>query len=415
MATTAQSPRPPAVVLGDLSLVRPLGRASIPIVLAALGPRDVASRSRYVVEHREVPGFDPPDLERSAAILLDLGAELAGAAGRRVPLFYNSDKHLELIYRHRSRLAAHYLFLLNEEDTAWALHDKSRFYRLCERAGVLVPRTLQSAADLDARLAEIETPVLVKPKLKTSWRRIQRELLGSDSKARVFPSGAALREHPAFPRYKDEIIVQEYLAGDASRLCSFHGFADERGRVLASYTGRKIRTYPMFAGESSFVELTRSPELTARGREVVERLGLRGVFKIDFLHDERTGRFYTLEINARYNLWNELGAVNGVNLPAIAYDWLVDGREPAAEPEAMATHRWLDLYRDYQAFRDERRRGALSLVAWLTSIADPNIVYETFAWSDPRPFATWLADFVRERVEPPRRRPQAPRGDAPQP
>jgi hypothetical protein len=57
---------------------------------------------------------------------------------------------------------------------------------------------------------------------------------------------------------------------------------------------------------------------------VLARLGVPGVAKLDFKRDD-PGRLHLLEINARFNLWHDPGAVAGVNLPAtVCY-----GRSPS--------------------------------------------------------------------------------------
>lgn len=390
--------RPPAVVLGDLNLIRPLAMGGIPVVLVAPRPNDAAIRSRHLTAHYVIPGLNEPHLEQPAARLLELGAAMRLALGRRVPLFYSSDKHLELIYRHRPQIEERFLVLLNEEETALSLHDKERFYLLTERLGIPAPRTLRSGADLERRLGALQEPLLVKPKRKTAWRRIQQDLLAGSGKAMVFATRAELLADPAFARHEDDVIIQEYIPGGVDRLVSFHGFCDRGSRLLASYCGRKIRTYPSFAGDSCFIELVKDEAVAAAGRAIVEKLGLRGPFKIDFIRDERTGNLCTLEINARFNLWNHLGAVNGVNLPLIAYDYLVHDRAPARDAGYEPRCKWLNFYSDYRAFRERHQVGELGLGSWLASIADPSIVHETFAWRDPAPFMQWLGEAIRAKL-----------------
>ncbi len=391
--------RPPAVVLGDLSLVRPIAMAKIPVILATSEADDLALRSRVLAGHRVVSTFvEPEGRARCAEELVDLGRRLQRRLGRKVPLFYNSDKHLELLYQHRAALSDAFLMVLNDEDVAWALHDKERFYALTERAGVRAPKTLQAGDDIERARGTLKGAVLVKPKRKNAWNEIKRDLFDGEGKARVFATMDELLSHPHFARFKDELIVQEYLDGAVSSLVSFHGFIDPNGKVLASYAGRKIRTHPSFAGESCFIELVHAPDVEAEGRNVVKRLGLKGPFKIDFLRDERTGTFYTLEINARFNLWNHLGAADGINLPAIAYDYLVDGRAPREEPRYTARHRWVNFYRDFQAYKELHERGELRLGNWLGSLASPRVVHETFAWNDPAPFLLWAGDYVRGKL-----------------
>ncbi|WP_437643496.1 carboxylate--amine ligase [Sorangium sp. So ce362] len=384
--------RPPALVLGDITLVRPHGMVGTPVIVATTDPADRVLCSRHVSAACLVPGFEEANRDASAAILLRLGERLHAALGRRIPLFYGTDPQLELIYRHRRALAQHFLFLLNEEDVCWSLLDKEGFYGLCEARGILAPRTLRPGGDLTG----LRDPLLVKPRRKSAWAEIQHELLGGVGKARLFSTRAELLAHPHFARLEQDLIVQEHIACDVVDLVSFHGFADERGELLAWFCGRKLRTYPAFAGESAIVEVTGDEAVAAVGREVAGKLGLKGPFKIDLARDARSGALYTLEVNARYTLWNHVGAAAGVNLPRVAYDYLALGRRPAAPPRAAPGHRWLDVYRVYRAFREQR--GGASLASWIGSIAGAHTLYDAFAWDDPRPFARWVSSFLTRKV-----------------
>lgn len=390
--------RPPALVLGDLTLVRPHGMAGIPVIVGTTDPYDVTLHSRYVSGHVVLPGFEGPDIERSAVALLELGARLADASGGRVPLVYGTDQQLELLYRYRNELARYYLFLLNDERLGWALHDKARFAALCGERGVLTPKTADPGDDAAGALAGLRSPLVVKPKCKAHWAELKAELFGGEAKARAFATRAELLAHPAFARHARALLVQELVDCDTGGLCSFHGFADAEGKVLASFAGRKVRTFPEFAGESSLIELTDDPAVVSAGRAAAEALGLRGPFKIDLAFDRASGRYYTLEVNARYTLWNYLGAVHGVNLPAIAYEYLVEGQPPAALPTYAPTYRWLNFYRDAQAFREARPRGRLAAAAWASSLSPRRLVYELFAWTDPEPFLRWAGRAVARKA-----------------
>jgi predicted ATP-grasp superfamily ATP-dependent carboligase len=112
---------------------------------------------------------------------------------------------------------------------------------------------------------------------------------------------------------------------------------------------------------------------------------------MDFKQDARTGRWYLLEVNARFNLWQYLGAANGVNLMATAYQFLLDGNRPEPATSRDDT-RWLSFELDRRAYRELRAEGRLGLVRWLASIAFARKVYNVFAWSDPGP---WLSFWWR--------------------
>ncbi|WP_197041149.1 carboxylate--amine ligase [Chondromyces apiculatus] len=366
--------------------------AGIPVILATRDPDDISRHSRYV----QATTVLPAERDQGAAALIALGDRLCAALGRRALLVYGSDKDLDLIYHHRKELADRFLFVLNDEELAWSLLDKERFSRLCVAAGVRAPRTLDPSEDLSA-LASMREPLLIKPRRKTAWKDIQRELFGGHAKARVFATRRDLLDHPSFARLRGELLIQEHIEGATSDLLSFHGFADTDGNLLASFCGRKVRTFPAFAGESSLIEVAHDDEVDAMGKDVTARLGLKGPFKIDLIRDAHTGMLYVLEINARYTLWHYVGAASGVNLPVIAYDLLVHGRRPETSLRPEARRRWLNFYRDWLAFREQRDEG-LTLGAWLLSVARPGTVYEAFAWRDPAPFARWASSAVARKV-----------------
>jgi predicted ATP-grasp superfamily ATP-dependent carboligase len=389
----AKRGRPPAVIAGDLTLVRPLGWHGIPVIAAITDPDDPVLRSRYVQGHCLLPGFVPPHDRAALAALTALGDQLVAALGRPVPLFYGQDGQLELLYHHRETLARSFLFVLNDEELAWSLHDKARFFKLCESAGVRVPATvIPDQGPVEATLRRMRPPLVVKPREKSDWKDLQRSIFDGKAKARVFGSAEALLAHPGFEAARSRLVVQEYVDGRVTDLFSFHGFATPEGRLLAWFCGRKLRTHPAVAGESALLELVRDPVIEAAGREVWEKLGLRGPFKIDLIRDPRSGLVYTLEVNARFNLWHHLGAAHGVNLPLVAYDLLVDGRAPAEPPDYQPHLRWLHFYRDLQAFRDD---PGLSATRWLGSLIGGRTLHETFAWTDPLPFVAWAGRLLR--------------------
>ena len=391
----ADLPRIPALLLGGTNLVRALGLAGIPAIVASCDPDEPSFASRYCIARRVLPPLSRPDAIVDA--LLDLSAELFRSLGRRVPLFYGNDDWLELIYANRDRLEGHFLAILNEAPVAQSLIEKSRFAAFAAEHGLPVPATLRWEGSGKDCLNHWRGQVLVKPRHKLDWHDspLHDRLFTDDGKALIFESGAAAMAHPLVERYRNQLAFQEYIPGDDRHLWSFHGFSDENGAVLQSFVGRKIRTYPPLTGESAYIEMVRDEGLAAFARQIAMRIPLRGPFKIDFKQDPRDGRVVILEINARCTLWHYLGAANGVNLMQAAYEYLVDGRRPA--PHGYSTRRrWLFLQLDFKAYRALAKRGELSFLGWLRSIAAAPKVYDVFSWSDPGPFlALWIGRVTR--------------------
>jgi D-aspartate ligase len=380
----------PAVVLGDLSLVRPLNWAGIPVVMGTDDTFDPGLWSRHVKSSFVLPGYSVDKRRQSAARLQEIGERLCRRHGQRIPLIYGQDAQLAMMYEAREPLSQHFRFVINEPALGRAMLDKEEFARLCVRKGVRAPRTCRLDEVSIRELGELRPPLIVKPKLKTDWHRLRDSLFDGRGKARLFDDADSLLAEPAIQAARNAVIVQEYIDAPVESLCSFHGFAAEDGRLLASFCGRKVKTYPDFAGESAVIELLDDPQVAEAGREVMARLGVVGPFKIDLARDRRNGELVTLEVNARFNLWNHLGAAHGVNLLEVAYDYLVHGREPSELPYRPRA-RWVSFYRNYRGFKDAGASRPTALARWAAMSLRRPAVHDVFDWTDPGPFLSLLA------------------------
>ena len=373
--------RLPVVLLGGLNIGRALGLAGIPVIIGSSSTDDPAFASRYCCGQLVLP----PGIDRHAAAdaLLRTGERLADEFGARLPLLYGNDDRQRLVQEHRDSLSRCYALLLNDAEVANALIEKILFQPFAEARGLPVPRALEWEA-----LQGFERPVLVKPRDKFNWESapVHTKLFGRRGKARIFPNGSAVRADRNAAELRHEVLLQEYVSGNDRDIWSYHGFADEQSRLLGWFIGRKIRTFPALTGISTFVELAHDDELAAFGQSLVARVPLKGVFKIDFKRDALTGRLHLLEVNARYNLWHYLGAVNGINLPALAYAYLVRGERPQAAARYRTAYRWVYLRYDWRAYRELAARRELGLGGWLASLLARPLVCQLFAWRDPMPF-----------------------------
>ncbi len=383
----------PAVVIGDLSLVRPLADEGVPVIVAT-------SSTDGPVYHSRMPHgcIELADLQssprRARDQLLRLGDAIEHDHGRRPLLVYGSDDTLAFLYEHRDALESRFAMSLNDDPLAHALFHKDRFYHLAQRRGVLVPRTLDAAETPGAArtaLDDLSPPLVVKPRSKGGRPSWQSDLF-ADQKALVFETREALAGHPVYRQHADELLVQERIDGSVTDLVSYHGFSDAAGSPLIAFCGRKLRTYPKVAGESALIEVIEDSDVQRTGEQAARRLGVVGPYKIDMIRNRRDGLLYVLEVNARFNLWNHLGAAYGINLLIAAYDYLVLGREPLVSPHRRPHVRWADLYRNSLACRDGED---LREVAW-SLIRAPN-VYATFSWTDPIPAVSWLGSMLKQK------------------
>lgn len=382
--------RPPVVLLGGLNVVRALGLARIPVIVATAERDEPGVFSRYCHAHWGLPPFT--DATAAVASLDTLASFLATCFPQPVPLFVSNDDALRFVHAHRAHLQGRFRMLLNEPATTEALLDKDRFAEFARAHGLPVPRTI--AWD---ELPSHAGPVLLKPARKGGWppgEALSR--LFSDNKALLRASGADAHADAIVAECRNEIVFQEYIQGADNELWCFDAVADGNGRVIASHTGCKHRCFPPLTGDSSYIELAEDAELDALGRDLARDAGLKGIFNMDFKRDARTGRFHLLEINARCNLWLYIGARNGINLAKIHYEHLVNGAVPE-QPRYGSRFRWIDFKLDRAAYRALAGDGRLTLRRWLRSLAAPK-VYSVFAWRDPMPLIGALLWRMRTRL-----------------
>jgi D-aspartate ligase len=378
--------------MGDIDLVRPLGLARIPCaVVARPGSPQRFSRSTRAV----IDWIDP---WRQAEELIEELVRFGSDQTEPPVLFYQEDQDVLLVSRYRERLKQAFRFVVADPTLVEDLVDKARFQALAERLALPVPATRRlqpfrdsSPADLDLRF-----PLVIKPLMRRAehWAPIAgqhkalqvatpamlRELWPRLAKALQVATPAMLRElWPRLATAGIDMLAQEFIPGPETCIESYHVYVDLQGSIVGEFTGQKVRTYPVECGHSTAVVITASADVQALGRDLVRRLNLQGVAKLDFKRGP-DGQLYLLEINPRFNLWHHPGAIAGVNLPALVYIDLVGLARPAVGPACPGV-RWCALWWDWVA------AGAwgVPFVKWLPWALSCE-AKSGLAWDDPMPF-----------------------------
>lgn len=356
--------------MGNIDLVRPLGLAGIRCAVAAPRGHPVF-HSRFVCKASSWVEDETNDHARIEALLR------FGAAQREPPvLFYEGDSQLLLVSRHREALAQGFRFVIADSTIVEDLTDKARFQALAARLDLPVPAALlinasgSSPSDIDLRF-----PVVIKPtQHRGAWAAIE-----GAGKALVVNTVEDLKRlWPRLAAADLDLIVQEAIPGPESCIESYHIYADQRCTTVAEFTGRKIRTFPLSCGHSTALETTDCADVRALGQDIVQKLGLHGVAKFDFKRGPN-GKLHLLEINPRFSLWHHLGAIAGVNIPALVYADLAGLPRPQGRT-ARAGVRWCKPWEDVRA----ARACGLPTITWLLWTLRCE-AKSSIAWDDPIP------------------------------
>jgi D-aspartate ligase len=365
-----KAPQALACVMGDMDLLQPVAAAGIPCAVVTR-PGVPSLYSRFA---RSRLPWD--DFSQNTGALLD-ALECFGKAQRQRPvLFYEEDAQLLFISRHRERLAKSFRFVIADAALVEDLLDKARFQDLAQRHGLPVPpaRPFHPVA-VEPDDLELAFPVIIKP-----LTRLER---WNDSfglhKALDVENLDALRA--LWPQLLDagvDVLAQRKIPGAETQIESYHCYVDQRGSIAGEFTGRKIRTYPVAYGHTTALEITAAKDVQRLGRDIVERLGLTGVAKLDFKRDA-SGTLHLLEINPRFTLWHHPAAVAGLNIPALVYADLTGTPRPAST-RAKAGVRWCRAWKDWPAARE----AGMPLATWLSWAARCE-AKSALSWSDPMP------------------------------
>lgn len=348
----------PALVLGSgingLGVARSLGAVGVPVYLADTDVSRPELHTRYA-RALQLEALHGPGLIRE---LTELAA--SRFPGRRPVLVLTQEQTVRAVATQQDALRPFYRFVLPPGDVLESLMHKEGFDRLATETGLRVPRTVhvRTGADIETAL-RLDYPLIVKPALhdpdyQRTFRKAYR--LGGADEARVLLE----RILPVLP----DVVVQEWIPGSDSEVCFCLQSLSADGRPLASFVGRKIRSWPPNVGGTASCtaasEWAEAAEITA---DFFGRVGMRGLASMEYKRHAVTGELVAIEPTVgRTDYQEEVASLNGVNLPYAYYRSALDAETP---PVAVAPVRNLPVvWRDRQADRQSLARPEQTVRGW---------------------------------------------------
>ncbi|HET7329224.1 FAD-dependent oxidoreductase, partial [Dyella sp.] len=248
--------------------------------------------------------------------LIRLSASRFG--GSRPVLFATREDTVRTLSRYRHRLTALYRFTLPSRDVLEALTHKHGFQQLAERFGAPIPPLVRVRAVEDlAALETLRYPVVVKPgERHASYGRQFRKAYRIDNAAEAVD--LVRRILPVMP----DVVVQEWIEGSDADIYFCLQYRDAGGNTSASFTGRKIRSWPpQVGGTASCVAAAEAhAELAEMTSRFFRDAGVVGMASMEYKRDARSGAFRMVEPTiGRSDYQEEVATLNGVNMPYAAY------------------------------------------------------------------------------------------------
>jgi D-aspartate ligase len=371
---------------GALGIFRSLGTLGVPVYAVRDGEWAPPLRSRYCrgVFRWDVRHARPQDSVQSLL-------RIARHFERQPVLIPTDDATAVLVQEASEDLRKAYQFPVLPAGLVHRFTSKKELYFLCRERGFPVPETVfpTKRADIVEFLEKASFPIMLKG--------IDDRLVLGRTKVvmRIVLSADELLKHydELEDSAKSNIMLQEYIPGNADSVWMFNGYFSETSECLAGFTGRKLRQRPADTGITTLGICRRNEAVDQPIRTLLRSLGYRGIVDIGCRYDKRDGQYKLLDVNPRIGCTFRLFVdPKGMDVVRACYLDLT-GQPVRAEP-AREGRKWLVENQDLMTLHQQWKDRRLTVGEWLRSVWD---VRETawFDWRDLSPFWAMCAGLLR--------------------
>lgn len=364
-----------------LAIARTAGRLGVPVHSICVDPLEPAMRSRYMTSAIPIP----PAL--TEADWIEALIELRPQLGRAI-LLPVDDLAAVTVGDHQDRLAEDYLVPHAPGSIRRLLASKRELYALCLRLGLPTPASSfpTNESEFVAQAADMGYPVVLKR--AEPWLPPRRPDAPSVVIART-PAQALDSYHEMESDIAPQVMVQDYVPGDADSVWMFNGYAGEGGRCLCSFTARKLRQRGPRTGPCTLGECAPNETVSLAAQRLLSELDYRGIVDMGFRFDRRDGLYKVLDVNPRLgSTFRLFTAANGVDVVRAMH--LDMTNRPVPPSATLAGRKWIDERSDPVTAVRLLQEGSLSASSWRRSLRG---VDEGAWWAvdDPRPFFAMCA------------------------
>jgi predicted ATP-grasp superfamily ATP-dependent carboligase len=387
--------RPPVLVTDGeqraaLAVVRCLGGAGHPVLLAHTEPKALAAASRFVARRIRVPSpaADPAGWRDAVR-----AAVRAHGARVIVPV---TEPGLLAALAPDARLGDAVVAGPGLEAFD-AIRDKEALLERAASLGIDVPRQHVVAArdDVDAALA-VGLPAVLKPtrSMFEENGRLEKATVGYARTTGELRHALATMPAGAFP-----VLVQELVRGPGLGIFGLRW----NGQRLATFAHRRVREKPPWGGVSVCSESVPLPEALAdQAYRLLESYAWQGVAMVEYKVDEPTGRTVLMEVNGRFWGSLQLAIHAGVRFPRLLVAAALGTPAPPVTAYRVGVRNhweWGEVDAALLRWRKDDpvtgRRGSLGrALAGTLAVRPGRDRAEVFRLTDPLPFAreslAWL-------------------------
>jgi D-aspartate ligase len=296
----------------------------IPSVAVGKGRLRVTANSRIVSVEKVEPRIEDDE------VFVSTLREFAERYPKDLPKLLVScgDNYTRLLSKNASKLEDVYKFRIVPAQLIDRLTTKDEFYKLADEHGLEYPKTAMAAPDSsDPSNFGFDFPMIVKPADSVAYWNCS-----FPHKKKVFLAETR-EEYDAIigaiygSSYDEELIIQEFIPGDDSRMRVMNCYSDADGKVRLVSLAQALLEEHSPEGIGSYAALipVRDDELAARLKGFLEAIGYVGFSNFDMKYDERDGKYKLFEINPRQGRSSFVVTAAGTNLAQVLADDAIYG------------------------------------------------------------------------------------------
>lgn len=343
-----------------------------------------------------------PDPQKDKSGFIEFLIQFSKQIGCKPVLIPLSDEHVLVISRNRELLEEYYEFVMPDKETIEALCTKVGLIEVAHSLNIPAPVTFfpKSADEVEQIAGQLPYPVILKPGESPQWhdplieKQLRHGLLEGRAKVVLCNNEGELKNaYQRLAMINPELIVQEVIPGEDSRLYYVSFYMDRNSQPLAAFAGRKDRVIPVGFGSASFVHSFHDPVLIETGLRIFQGMRYQGLGGIEFKKDPRDETYKLIEVNTRFGMWDGLGTRCGVDFGYIAYcDALKIPVKPSLSYRTGVI--WLDWQRDLRAAIAYIRKRTFTWRDWLASLRGEKM-WAIYSSTDPWPGVFFTFRLIR--------------------
>ena len=358
---------------GGLGIIRSLATLGVPVYTVIENRFAPAAVSRYLTGKFI---WDTRGVQRGQLLkgLEDIGKRL----NRLTVLIPTDDFAATLVAEEAATLRQWFLFPKLQANIPRTLANKQLLHELCKEIGIPQPHAMipDLINDVHQLLGKITFPVVVKA--ISSWPRRP----GTASVQIVHSPEELLAIYRQETDQTPNFLIQEYIPRGVDWF--FHGYCNARSDCLAAFTGRKLRSYPPYAGPTVLGQSVANDALRSQTETLLKVINYAGILDIDYRFDSRDDRYKILDFNprigAQFRLFEDCDGNDVVR--AMYYD--LTG-QPIRRSQQINGRIFIVEPQDFLSSVHGLRNRELTLRDWWRSFQGTR-EFAWFKWNDPAPF-----------------------------